>query len=206
MIICRKWSGQTLFPPGERCGRLAPPPQTTFPHEPIRLYTSTIRCGLMHQVKAVFRVGTMDMERGVNRVITHKSPDGKGYQPRSQVRPARIKGQRRSLRPRPPLSNATQRGEPGCQKLTFYPASRTEKQHTPAPRKHGPRDMGPQGFRRSSSPSAEKNRPSCQGAQKCRPDLRARLPSAKVRTRQRMRRCAAQHQRTRQPHSSIGKK
>ena len=42
------------------------------------------------------------------------------------------------------------RGEPGCQKLTFYPAGRTEKQQTPAP------------CRRSSSPCAEKIRPSCQ--------------------------------------------
>ena len=95
--------------------------------------------------------------RGVSSVITRKAPDGKGYQPRLQVRPARIKGQRRSLRPRPPLSNATQRGEPGCQKLTFYPAGRKEKQQTPAPR------------RRSSSPSAETIRPSCQGAHNAGP-------------------------------------
>ena len=56
----------------------SPPPQTIFLHEPIRLYAPTIRCGLMHQGKAVFRVGTMGMGRGVTSVAMRKAPDGKG--------------------------------------------------------------------------------------------------------------------------------
>ena len=54
------------------------PPKTIFPHEPYGLYAPPIRCGLMHQGEAVFRVGTMGMGRGVSSVITHKAPDGKG--------------------------------------------------------------------------------------------------------------------------------
>ena len=82
----------------------------------------------MHKGKAVFRVGTMGMGRGVISVAMRKAPDGKGYQPRSQGPPQGPEGQRRDLRPRPPLSRANQRGEPGCQKLlNFYPAVRKEK-------------------------------------------------------------------------------
>ena len=125
----------------------------------------------------MFRVGILGMGRGVNRVITRKAPDGKGYQPRSQVRPARAKGQRRDLRPRPPLSNANQRGEPGCQKLTFYPAGRTEKQQTPAPR------------RRSLRPSAQRDPAPLPRRPKCRPDF-APAPAPNVRTRQRRQRYA----------------
>ena len=57
----------------------APPQNKSFSYTNRMGYTpqpSAAAC--MHQVKAVFRVGTMGMGRGVSSVITHKAPDGKG--------------------------------------------------------------------------------------------------------------------------------
>ena len=89
-------------------------------------------------------------------------------------RPRKGQGAKARSATPPAFFVADLRGEPGCQKLTFYPASRTEKQQTPAP------------CRRSSSPCAEKIRPSCQGAQNAGP-MFTPAPASTVRIGQRRR-------------------
>ena len=118
----------------------------------------------MHQGKAVFRVGILGMGRGVSSVITRKAPKASDISPvRRPPQGPRGKGaicdparlypkltrgasraavfSKRDFR----VTSASPKFEL-AKKLTFYPAGRTEKQQTPAPRKHFPCENATSGF------------------------------------------------------------